>query len=74
MTQSRKQVTIMIRMKSTLLVVATMIATHAFAQFEKGRMLVGGSALLSVTQDKSKVGNTSTVTGSTVTFDVSPQF
>jgi len=61
-------------MKTILMVTAVLIGTQAFAQFEKGRMLVGGTALFSVTQDKSKVGNTSTVTGTNVNFDVSPQF
>jgi hypothetical protein len=62
------------RLKIVLLVSMVFLLTTTYGQFEKGRMLVGGTALFSITKDKSRSGNTTTVNGTNVTFGLSPQF
>jgi outer membrane autotransporter protein len=48
--------------------------TSANAQFEQGRILAGGNGSLSIVTDKNKTGNTTVVTGTTVSFGLTPQF
>lgn len=44
----------------------------SFGQFNKGRILIGGTGALSFKTDKSTSGNTTTTTGKTTTFSLAP--
>jgi hypothetical protein len=46
----------------------------SYAQFEQGRMMVGGSLQLSTNTDKNKTGNTTVTNGKSTSFALSPQF
>ncbi len=56
----------------TLLVM--MMAFGAFAQYQQGRMLVGGTVGFSTTKDKSKAGGTTVTHGTNTDFSIAPQF
>src|SRR5688572_17598333 len=62
-------------MKKITIFAITMFASMAvFAQFNQGRMLVGGSAEFRTMADKSKSGGTTTTNGNRTTLSVSPSF
>ncbi|HEX6226912.1 MAG TPA: autotransporter outer membrane beta-barrel domain-containing protein [Chryseolinea sp.] len=58
----------------TLFVIAMVASLGAFAQFNKGRMLVGGSAEFRTMSDKDKTGGTTTTNGNRTTLSISPSF
>jgi outer membrane protein len=53
-------------------IVFAMICSSAFAQFNKGRYLVGGSLGFSATANKSKAGSTTTTSSHSTDFSLSP--
>ena len=57
----------------TILLAAWCISTAAFAQFEKGNKMVGGSFGLSFTTDKTKNDGTTYTNGQYVSFALDPQ-
>lgn len=59
--------------KFTILLIAMSAALGAFAQFEKGRMLVGGTLGFNTLTQKSKVNGTSVKVGKWTTFSLTPQ-
>ena len=60
--------------KITFFAIAMFATLSSFAQFNQGRMLVGGSAELSTNTNKQKDGNTTTTNSKTTSFTVSPSF
>jgi len=56
----------------TILLVMCCISMSAFAQFEKGRKLVGGSLALSFTTDKTKYDGSTFTNGQYVDFSLDP--
>jgi hypothetical protein len=60
--------------KITLLAVVMFGSLCAFAQFNQGRMLVGGSAEFITMANKDKSGGTTTTNGNRTTLSVSPSF
>ena len=62
-------------MKKTLFSILAFFAlSTAFAQFEQGRMLVGGDVGFSSITAKGKSGSTTVTYGKTTTFSLSPKF
>jgi len=61
-------------MKKTVILLFTVLTlSTAFAQFEKGRILAGGSVSFSATTDKTKANSTTTTNGKTTSFDFGPK-
>ncbi|MDH4092776.1 MAG: autotransporter outer membrane beta-barrel domain-containing protein [Cyclobacteriaceae bacterium] len=60
--------------KIAMLFTALCVTTGAFAQFEKGRMLVGGSLEADFTTERSKFDGNSNRTGKYSEFSLDPQF
>ncbi len=60
--------------KFTILAITLFAAVGAFAQFNQGRMLVGGSAEFSTNTNKNKNGSTTVTQGTQTRFTVSPDF
>lgn len=60
-------------MKKLILFCLLLASFISQAQFEKGRILAGGSGSLSIVTDKNKVGTTTVVTGTNVNFGLSPR-
>ena len=60
--------------KITILAIMMFGALGAFAQFNQGRMLVGGSGEFSTETAKSKSGGTSVTQGRWTSFSLSPKF
>jgi outer membrane protein len=60
--------------KFTVLAVILFMSVGAFAQFNKGRMLVGGSAQFSTDTEKNRNGGTTTTEGTRTTLSISPDF
>jgi outer membrane protein len=60
--------------KVTLLVVALFASLGAFAQFNKGRMIVGGTAEFSTNTNKNRSGGTTVTNGTTTSLSISPNF
>jgi outer membrane protein len=60
--------------KITLFAIAMFATLGAFAQFNKGRMLVGGSSEFSTNKNKEKDGNTTTTNSTQTSFSLSPNF
>lgn len=60
--------------KFTILTIAIFASLAVCAQFNRGRMLVGGSAEFSTAADKSKTGGTTVKNGNYTSLTVSPQF
>jgi outer membrane protein len=58
----------------TFFAIATLASVGAFAQFNQGRMLVGGSAEFRTMADKTKSGSTTTTNGNRTTLSVAPSF
>lgn len=63
-------------MKKTIITLAIILVgiTGAFAQFEKGRMLIGGSLGFSSTSEDWEQGSNSITAGKTTTISFAPQF
>ena len=62
-------------MKKIIFFAITMFASlGVFAQFNQGRMLVGGSAEFRTISDKNKSGGTTTTNGTRTSLSVSPSF
>lgn len=62
-------------MKKIILVsMMTFAATGMFAQFNQGRMLVGGSAGIETSTEKDKTGSTTTTNGKWTSISLAPQF
>ena len=59
--------------KFTILMIAMFAALGTFAQFEKGRALVGGGLAFSAQTSKSKANGNSVTTGKTTSFSIDPQ-
>ena len=60
--------------KITILAITLFSSIVGFAQFNKGRMLVGGSAEFRTISDKDKSGATTTTNGTRTSLSVSPSF
>jgi opacity protein-like surface antigen len=60
--------------KITILVIALASSFGAFAQYNQGRMLVGGSFELSTRTEKTRDGSQTTTDGTQTTFNLSPRF
>jgi opacity protein-like surface antigen len=60
--------------KITILVIAMASTFAAFAQYNQGRMLVGGSFELSTKTEKTRNGSQTTTDGTQTVFNVSPRF
>src|SRR5687768_3204841 len=60
--------------KVTFLVVALVASLGAFAQFNQGRMIVGGSAEFRTDTDKDKSGGTTVTNGTTTSLSIDPNF
>jgi outer membrane protein len=60
--------------KITILAISMFAAVGAFAQFNQGRMLVGGSAELSTNTYKDKDGGTTVTNGTSTSLSISPSF
>lgn len=60
--------------KITILAIMMFGALGAFAQFNQGRMLVGGSVGFNVSTDKYKSNGTSVTNGKATSFSLAPQF
>lgn len=60
--------------KFTVLAVILFTSAGAFAQFNKGRMLVGGSAEFSTNTAKNRNGGTTTTQGTRTSLSISPDF
>jgi hypothetical protein len=60
--------------KITMLITLLCITAMAYAQFEKGTMLVGGSLGADFTTEKAKFSGNSITTGKYVEFSLDPQF
>src|SRR5687768_11844722 len=60
--------------KITILAITLFSSIVGFAQFNQGRMLVGGSAEFRTIADKNKSGGTTTTNGNRTTLSVSPSF
>jgi outer membrane protein len=60
--------------KITILVIAIASSFAAFAQYNQGRMLVGGSFELSTNTDKTRDGGRTITNGTRTTFNLSPRF
>jgi len=60
--------------KITILAITLFSSIVGFAQFNQGRMLVGGSAEFRTIADKNKSGGTTTTNGTRTTLSVSPSF
>lgn len=60
--------------KITLLAIAVCASLGAFAQFNQGRMIVGGSAEFSIITDKTKSGGTTVTDGTTTSLSIAPGF
>lgn len=60
--------------KITILVIAMVASFGALAQFNQGRMLVGGSASLRSTTGKTKDGGQTVTNGTRTDFNLSPRF
>lgn len=58
----------------TILAIIMIASIGAFAQFNQGRMLVGGSAELSTNADKNRNNGTTVTTGNRTSFTLSPDF
>jgi outer membrane protein len=62
-------------MKKIVTVLAfALISSGTFAQFNQGRMLVGGGFNLSVSPNKTETGSTTTKNGTNTSFSLSPNF
>jgi len=62
-------------MKKTLLtVIALCLAVGAFAQFEQGRMMIGGQLSIQSYKEKQKSGSTTVEDGTTTDYSFTPQF
>ena len=60
--------------KITFLVITAFASVGAFAQFNQGRMLVGGSAEIRTMADKDKSGGTTVTNGNRTSLSLSPSF
>jgi opacity protein-like surface antigen len=60
--------------KITILTVILSCSIGVFAQFNQGRMLVGGSAEFRTNTDKSKNGGTTVTNGNLTSLSIAPQF
>lgn len=60
--------------KFTILVIVMCGAFGAYAQFEQGRMLVGGTVEFNTLVNKSKFGGTTVTNGRQTSFSLAPQF
>jgi outer membrane protein len=60
--------------KITILLITICTTFGAYAQYSKGRMLVGGSLGFSAVTDKTKANGTTTTLGKSTDFSFAPQF
>ncbi len=60
--------------KMILVLLLAVAATGAFAQFNKGRMLVGGAVGFQTYTEKTKSGSTTTTEGRSTSISLTPQF
>lgn len=60
--------------KTVLTVMALCLALGAFAQFEQGRMMIGGQLSIQSHKEKVKSGSTTTAIGNTTNYSFTPQF
>jgi len=60
--------------KALLTLVILFLTITAFAQFNQGRMMIGGAISIQSYKEKSKSGSTTTTWGNTTEFSVTPQF
>lgn len=58
----------------TFLAIALLASVGAYAQFNQGRMLVGGSAEFSTSTDKDKSGSTTVTNGTFTSLSIAPSF
>src|SRR5688572_245532 len=60
--------------KVTLFAIAAFASLGVFAQFNQGRMIVGGSAEFSTNTDKTRSGGTTVTDGTTTSLSIAPNF
>ncbi len=60
--------------KNICALVLLMVSAGAFAQFEQGTKMIGGTAGFSVSSDKYKNGNTTVTQSTTTSFSLQPEF